>query len=96
LGATPTRATAVGHLRRRFSFSSTLESTDSAGRIDVIGLAVGDDVLAEGVRERRATSGGPRLGQAQAALEGLAVCVDERYERDRRMEYVGRESGQAA
>jgi len=53
------------------------------------------DVLAEGARQRGLAPLGPRRGQAGAAHEELAVLVDERDERDGRVEQPRRESRDA-
>src|SRR4051812_26682288 len=50
--------------------------------LDDQGLATGYGVLAEGIGQRRLPLRRPRLGQSEAALEELAVGVDERHERD--------------
>ena len=50
--------------------------------------------LAEGVRERRLAARRPGLGEADRALEELAVLVDEADERDGRVEQPHREARQ--
>ena len=49
-----------------------------SGVVDDQRLAGGDDVLAEGMGERRLASAGPGFGQADAALEELPFGVHER------------------
>ena len=55
----------------------------------------GDGVLAEGVRERRLAVRTPMARHAEAALEELAVVVDERDERDGRVHHLRGESREA-
>ncbi len=57
--------------------------------------AVGDDVLAEGVRQRRLPGIGPRLGDPAQAREVLAVVGDDRDERRGRVDDARRETGEA-
>jgi len=54
-----------------------------------------DDVLAEGVGERRLPQEGPGLGQADHALEELPVRLDQREKRDRHAQKPAGEAGQA-
>src|SRR4051794_14115280 len=63
--------------------------------VDDQAVAGGHGVLAERVGQRRLALRRPRLGQADAAREDLAVLVDERDERDRGVEDLGGEPGVA-
>ena len=65
-----------------------------AGVLDDEGLAGGDDVLAERVRDGGLAAGGKRLGQADATLEELPVLVDERHQTDRRAQDAARDAGE--
>ena len=57
------------------------------------GLSGNDDVLAERVRERRLAARGPRLSEADGALEELPPVVDQRHQDDRFAEQPRRQAG---
>ena len=58
-------------------------------------LAARDRVLAEGMAQRSAPLGRPRLRQAEAALEELPIGVHQRDERHGRVEHVRGDAGEA-
>ena len=58
-------------------------------------LAAGDDMLAEGVAERRLPCARPWLPQSGAALEELPVGIDQRHQRHRNAQQAADQAGDA-